>query len=192
MWRGKIRRFFKVGNAHWNTYSYITQCALPNEEETRIPQKSRNIKTPSVNRIRHGLINYTDIKAKCRHLKKFTCKGISYGNMWMGPPEGHSVDPPPPQKDTLDQLRTLHLCDMHPLDGAHLIFNLLGPMTLYSSYPLRSQQTREYKTVKKSRAPSIPSFLWLQEMHCCTKRPSFPDESFKFNPHKNGPFGAPM
>jgi hypothetical protein len=24
----------------------------------------------------HGLINYKDTKAKCRHLKKFTCKGI--------------------------------------------------------------------------------------------------------------------
>jgi hypothetical protein len=24
----------------------------------------------------HGLINYTDTKAKCRHLKKITCKGI--------------------------------------------------------------------------------------------------------------------
>ncbi len=23
----------------------------------------------------HGLINYTDTKAKCRHLKKVTCKG---------------------------------------------------------------------------------------------------------------------
>ncbi len=23
----------------------------------------------------HGLINYIDIKAKCRHLKNFTCKG---------------------------------------------------------------------------------------------------------------------
>ncbi len=23
----------------------------------------------------HGLINYIDAKAKCRHLKKFTCKG---------------------------------------------------------------------------------------------------------------------
>jgi len=23
----------------------------------------------------HGLINYIDIKAKCRHLKKVTCKG---------------------------------------------------------------------------------------------------------------------
>ncbi len=25
----------------------------------------------------HGQINYTDIKAKCRHLKKFTCKWTS-------------------------------------------------------------------------------------------------------------------
>jgi hypothetical protein len=25
----------------------------------------------------HGLINYKDIKAKCRHLKKLTCKGTS-------------------------------------------------------------------------------------------------------------------
>ncbi len=24
----------------------------------------------------HGVINYTDTKAKCRHLKKFTCEGI--------------------------------------------------------------------------------------------------------------------
>ncbi len=24
----------------------------------------------------HGLINYIDTKAKCRHLKKFICKGI--------------------------------------------------------------------------------------------------------------------
>jgi hypothetical protein len=24
----------------------------------------------------HGLINYIDTKAKCRHLKKLTCKGI--------------------------------------------------------------------------------------------------------------------
>ncbi len=23
----------------------------------------------------HGLINYLDAKAKCRHLEKFTCKG---------------------------------------------------------------------------------------------------------------------
>ncbi len=25
--------------------------------------------------VRHGLINYKDTKTKCRHLKKFTCKG---------------------------------------------------------------------------------------------------------------------
>ncbi len=26
-------------------------------------------------RLHHGLINFIDTKAKCRHLKKFTCKG---------------------------------------------------------------------------------------------------------------------
>ncbi len=25
--------------------------------------------------LHHGLMNYTDTKAKCRHLKKLTCKG---------------------------------------------------------------------------------------------------------------------
>jgi hypothetical protein len=27
--------------------------------------------------LHHGLINYIDTKAKCRHLKKLTCKGTS-------------------------------------------------------------------------------------------------------------------
>ncbi len=36
----------------------------------------REIGRNEVNTEAHGLINYIDSKAKCRHLNKFTCKGI--------------------------------------------------------------------------------------------------------------------
>jgi len=35
----------------------------------------------------HGLINYLDTKTKCRHLKKFTCKGtLQQVFICLGPP----------------------------------------------------------------------------------------------------------
>ncbi len=36
----------------------------------------------------------------------------------------------PTQKDTLNNLRTVHICDTYPIDGTHLSFNVLGQQGL--------------------------------------------------------------
>jgi hypothetical protein len=43
----------------------------------------------------HGLINYTDIKAKCRHLKNFTCKRtLQQLFICLRPPPSMTLYPP--------------------------------------------------------------------------------------------------
>ncbi len=42
----------------------------------------------------HGLIDYTDTKAKCRHLKKLTCKGSSLGRYVFGSEISYNKAPP--------------------------------------------------------------------------------------------------
>jgi hypothetical protein len=60
-----------------------------------LPKKSQNIKKPpSVNSIRHGLINYIDTKTKVRHVKNLPVQGL---RMLMCEWDTLST----PQKDTL-------------------------------------------------------------------------------------------
>jgi hypothetical protein len=67
---------------------------------------------------------------------------------------GYSVHP---QKDTVDNL--LHVHDMYPLDGAHLIFNYLGALSsVYPSiYNTSVSPLRSYSML--SRAPFLSIFL---------------------------------
>jgi hypothetical protein len=45
----------------------------------------------------HGLINYIDTIAKCRHIKKFTCKGTLRQVVYPSEaPSPHNSTPPPP------------------------------------------------------------------------------------------------
>ncbi len=50
-----------------------------------------DIGTPLLD-LNHGLINYKDTEAKCRHLKKLTCKGTLrqvFISLWTGDTVGH-------------------------------------------------------------------------------------------------------
>jgi hypothetical protein len=76
--------------------------------------------------------------------------------------------PPPPRK-TLCTICVL-LCDMYPLDGAHLIFNFLGPLSLYSS-----SYHRVHILVEMKQGQCICPLSW--SVHCnltgegkCNKR----------------------
>ncbi len=100
----------------------------------------------------HWLINYIDNKVKCRHLKKFTCKGTlrQYLSVWG--PEPHT--PPPPAY-------TLYVC----ICTIYLFTQGRGGGESYTGEKVRG-------TMVHKAGSKIPSWLKVSLIYVLWKKPA--------------------